>query len=210
MIRIVLVDDHELFRLGLRGIINKYQDVEILKEYGSAEDFMLEFEHINFDMALIDISLGGDNGLQLIQKLRLKKNDAKLVVLTMHKEEFYLIKALEAGVDGYLHKDIDAEELYNAIRKVKEGKKYFSSDITEILVNNVYAKSAGGRSIPKLSTREMEIIKLIVDGYSSKEIADKLVLSPRTIDSHRANILEKFGFKNTAELIKIAIKEKLI
>src|SRR5690606_12117039 len=131
----------------------------------------------------------------------------KVIILSSHKEEFYVLNALEAGVDGYIHKDAEPEELITGILKVLNDEKFYSVEISSLLINSIYKKP--GRGIPFLTKKEKQVIKHLMDGYSSKEIAAMLDVSPRTIETHRANVLNKFGLKNTTELIKKVIEQKI-
>ncbi|MBL6447054.1 response regulator transcription factor [Fulvivirga sp. 29W222] len=210
MIKIVIIDDHKLFRIAISSIIKQEEDMSLIAEYSDPDDALKNCETDNPDLYLIDISLGEKSGLQLVNSFRRKRKDIKLIMLSMHKEEFYLIKSIEYDVDGYIHKDVDPDDLVYGIRKVMKGNKHYSSEVSSILINNVFSKVNDFGSIPSLSNREKEIIKYISEGKSSKEIANNLALSKRTVETHRSRILNRFGIKNTAELVKIAIENKII
>jgi len=210
MHKIVLVEDHKLFRLAISGIVKQEEDLTIINEYSDPDDALLKLDHDQADLYMVDISLGEKDGLSLARRVKAKKPKAKLIILSMHKEEFYLIKSIENDVDGYIHKDVDPDELLLGIRKVLKGDKHYSSEVSNILINNVYSKVNEFGKIPTLSNREKEIIKYITEGLSSKEISDKLSLSPRTIETHRGRILNKLGLKNTVELVRLAIEQKLV
>lgn len=210
MIKIILIDDHKLVRSGISNLIaNDQNDIQIIKEYGDAQSPIDNINQDDCDIYLIDISLGKESGLKLSEKIRAKKKDQKIILLSMYKKDYYLMQCLELELNGYIHKDSDPSELILAIKKVVNGSKYYSSEMTHILINNVYSKNHTSGEVSKITKREKEIIKYIVDGCSSKEIANILSISLRTVETHRNKILQKLGLKNTAELVKLAIEEEL-
>ena len=159
------------------------------------------------DIIFVDISLGEESGLDVAKYIKNVNPKLKVIILSSHKEEFYVINALEADVDGYVHKDVDPAELINGIYKVLKGDKFFSVEISSLLINNVYNRPKSG--LPYLTNKEKEVVKYLMDGLSSKEIANKMDVSARTIETHRANALNKFNLKNTTELVKKIIEQKI-
>lgn len=210
MRKIVLIDDHRLFRIAILNILQKEGDLEIMEEFSNYHDALAGAAKNLPEVYLIDLKLGDDSGFEFIQKMRIKFPDVKLMILTMYKEEFYLIQAINFDIDGYIHKDADPIELVSGIRKVLNNEKFYSREISNILINKVYSQVNKIGETPTLSSREKEIIKYIADGLSSKEISKILFLSVRTIETHRSRILKKLGLKNTAELVKLAINENII
>ena len=211
MIKVVILDDHNLFRLGLKSILAEEKDIQLLEDYESPERFQDELlaKNIKPDIALTDLSFGNSNSFDLIRKIKEFDKMIKVIVLSMHKEEFYIINAIESGADGYLHKDIKEDELIKGIRKVAAGESYYSGFISQILINNIYNRPKRSNQ-PFLTNREKEVVNYLVEGLSSKEIAARLKVSPRTIEAHRYNILNKFGLQSTTELIKKVIEQKII
>ena len=203
-----MVDDHALFRVGLVAILGADPDLEVVAEFNSFDQMKPLLNRTLFDVALVDITLGEDNGFEIVKHLKNARPDAGVIVLSAHKEEFYIINALSANVDGYIHKDVDPSELVVGIKKVLKGEKYYSREISQVLINNIYSKPHQ-RGVPVLTIKEREVITYLMDGFSSKEVAAKLNVSPRTIETHRANILGKFGLKNTSELIKKVVELKI-
>lgn len=207
MINIAIIDDHALFRIGLVAILKNDPRINTVEEYANFQLVKHVVPHWNIDIALVDISLGKESGLEVARYIKSANAQTKVVILSGHKEEFYLINAMESGVDGYIHKDIDDNELLTGISKVNRGEKFYSMEISNMLINNIYNKPQ--RGLPFLTSKEKEVVKYLMDGYSSKEIAAKLDISPRTIETHRANVLSKFDLRNTTELIKKIVEQKI-
>jgi DNA-binding NarL/FixJ family response regulator len=207
MPKIVVIDDHALFRAGLVAILKKEPTFDIVGEYKSFAPVRPLIPNLNAHVVLVDISLGGESGLDVSKYIKNVNPALKVVVLSSHKEEFYVVNALEAGVDGYIHKDAEPTELVMGIQKVLAGEKFYSIEISSLLINNIYNKPQ--RGLPFLTNKEKQVIRYLMDGYSSKEIADQLDVSPRTVETHRANVLSKFGLKNTTELIKKIVEQKI-
>jgi len=205
MIKVALIDDHELIRKGINKLLSISDKVKVEVEFSDYKSALENFSKYDIDVALVDISLGDGNGFDLVQRLRKNYGDIKVIFLTVHKEGYYVIKAMEIGANGYLYKDVSIDELVHAIEAVNNGKKFFSKEISEILVNNLT-----GSKVPTMTSREIEILTFIVEGLSTKEIADQLNVSPRTVDSHRTNMLEKFGFKNSTQMVRVLTKDNFI
>lgn len=206
-IKIIVADDHQLFREGIIALLSKNKSLEIIGEAASAAEL---FELLNDKVphvVLMDISMPGTNGLDAIKLSRDKYPDCRFIVLTMHAEGQYVVKAVRNGAYGYLIKNADENELIAAIEAVALGKKYFNSEISELMIGNMALE---GESHKKLSDREMEVLELVSEGRTTKEIADQLFVSARTVDTHRVNMMKKLGVQNTAELIKKAAHLKLI
>lgn len=210
MHKIVLIEDHRLFRLAVSSILSQEENLNLIKEYDDPEDALGNIEYDNPDLYLIDITLGEKSGLEFVKSINRTHPDIKLIMLSMHKEEYYLIKSIEHDVDGYIHKDVEPDDLLMGIKKVLNGHKYYSSEVSNIIINNVYSKVSEYGEVPTLTNREKEIIKFIAEGLSSKEISEILSLSPRTIETHRGRILNKLNLRNTAELVRLAVEQKIV
>jgi DNA-binding NarL/FixJ family response regulator len=207
MRKIIVVDDHALFRAGLVAILKREPKFDVIGDYQSFAPLRPIIPSLNAHVVLVDISLGKESGLDIAKYIKNVNPSIYVVILSSHKEEFYVVNALEAGVDGYIHKDSEPEELIAGIHKVINGDKFYSIEISSLLINNIYNKPS--RGLPFLTNKEKQIIKYLMEGCSSKEIASELDVSPRTIETHRANVLSKFGLKNTTELIKKIVEQKI-
>ena len=207
MPKIVVIDDHALFRAGLVAILKKDRRIEVVGEYRSFSPVRPLIPTIEAHLILIDITLGKESGLEVARYIKNVRPALKVVMLSSHKEEFYVVNALEAGVDGYIHKDADPDELIMGIQKVLNDEKFYSVEISSLLINNIYNKPQ--RGLPFLTSKEKQVVRYLMEGHSSKEIAGILDVSPRTVETHRANVLSKFGLKNTTELIKKIVEQKI-
>jgi DNA-binding NarL/FixJ family response regulator len=206
-IRLILADDHPLIREGFKSLLGKSEGFEIVKEADNGAEVVQSIDETKPDVILTDINMPHMNGLQLIEKLSETHPQIKFIVLTMHEEREYVLKALKAGADGYLLKSAERLELENAIKTVFSGGKYFSPQITTLLAETV---TGDGGEVPELTPREKEVLQLVAKGNSTKQIADKLSISIRTVESHRINMLKKMGVSNSAELIRKSMEMGLL
>ena len=206
--RVLLADDHRLFREGLRGLLSVQSDIEVVGVAADGAELVSLTESVEYDVALIDIEMPVMNGLEAAEKILASHPEARLVALTMHNDEAYYYRMVELGVKGFLLKNSDIDEVVCAVREVCAGGSYFSQELLNSLVSNL--KESQVEAEPLLSEREMEVLPLICQGLSNQEIADKLFISKRTVDNHRANIIEKSGCKNTAGMVVWAIKNGLV
>lgn len=203
MIKLCLLDDHELFRIGLKELFKQQGEFQVIGEYQSNEQCLDNIGHELPDILLLDVTLKDGLSFHMVNVLRCSYPGLKFVVLSMHKGEYYVVRAIEVGVDGYLSKDISTEELFKALKKVARGDKFFSSGISEILINNLYQVPTDKvKGVKVLTEREKEILGRIVQGDTSKEISELLNISKKTVETHRANILKKFGFKSTTLMVR--------
>lgn len=206
--RVLLADDHRLFREGLRGLLSVQSGIEVVGVAADGAELVSLTESVEYDVALIDIEMPVMNGLEAAEKILSTHPEARLVALTMHNDEAYYYRMVELGVKGFLLKNSDIDEVVCAVREVCAGGSYFSQELLDSLVSNL--KESQVEAEPLLSEREMEVLPLICQGLSNQEIADKLFISKRTVDNHRANIIEKSGCKNTAGMVVWAIKNGLV
>ena len=210
-VKIALVDDHTLFRTGMRGLLVQRDDYEVVADVGSGEEFLALLPDLDVDVVFMDISMQGIDGCETTRRALSMRPDLRIITLSMYGDDHYYTLMVESGASGFLLKDSDIEEVYNAIDSVQSGDSYFSSALLGSLTRNM---SMSTIDIPKdedaLSDREIEILVEVCRGLSNQEIADKLFISKRTVDKHRANILEKTGCKNTANLVVYAIKNHLV
>lgn len=214
MIRIALVDDHSLFRRGMRMLLSSNPQFEVVMEAASGEEFLLGQAQAKADVVFMDFSMPGINGAETSERALAVDPDLKIISLSMFGDNAYYSRMVEAGAKGFLLKDSEFEEVLLAAQTVCDGGTYFSPQLMESIS---FAKTAEPYSVggeiaeeDRLSEREVEILVGICQGLSTQEIADKLYISKRTVDKHRANILEKSGSKNTASLVVYAIKHGLV
>jgi len=207
-IRLVLADDHPMIRAGFKTLLAQSNDFEISGEAGNGQELIRIVGQVKPDVTLVDVHMPGMSGLEALEKLHASFPEIKFVVLTMHEEREYVQKALKAGADGYLLKNIEREELEKAIHTVYKGGKYFSPAITAILADTVAHPPAAGAS--EITPREKEVLVLVAGGHSTKQIADQLGISIRTVETHRINMLKKLEVANSAELIRKAFELGLL
>lgn len=217
-IQIVLADDHRIVRDGIRSLLESSDSIKVVGEATNGEEAIDLVKKMNPDLLIMDISMPKINGIEAAAMLNKNtQNKTKVLILSMHDQEEYILQALDAGASGYLLKDTEKEELIQAIQKIVSGDKYYGTSISQKMMEAYVNRRSGGKAhlhtnydAIELTKREREILKNIVDGLSNKEIANKLFISPRTVDTHRANIMEKLSVKNTAELVKIALEKKIV
>ena len=204
MIRVLLADDHEIVRDGLKRILGASGDLQVAGEAASGDEALVLIKSNDYDVALLDMSMPGLSGIDLIKRLKIEKPGLKLLILSMHGEHQYAARALKAGASGYLTKDSAAEKLLGALRKVAAGGVHISDAAAASLVA---AERAPHQS---LSDREFEILKLLAGGRSPTAIASQLHLSVKTVSTHKANVQGKLGLAGTADLVRYALEHKLI
>ena len=208
---IVLADDHVMFRQGLKRILEERSDLEVVGEVDCGLELLKLLEKLVPDLVILDISMPNLRGLEAIHEIKMKHPRVKILVLTMHKDKEYLHQAITAGAEGYLLKEDADSELFSAIDRVRQGRLYVSPNLSEGLTDDWVKLSRGdhGPSFEpeRLTIREREVLKLIAEGKSSKEIGELLFISVRTVERHRANIMEKLNLKKTADLVKYAIQK---
>ncbi len=209
MIRLLVADDHALVREGLLRILAAASDIEVAGEAANGDETLALVRDNDYDLALVDLSMPGLSGLDLIKRLRLEKPKLRILVLSMHGESQYAARALKAGASGYLTKDAAAAQLLGAIRKVAAGGVHISETAAAELLG---AGAPAGSSPPHtlLSDREFEVFRQLVAGRSITEIAAALHLSVKTISTHKARILEKMAMASTAELVRYAVEHRLL
>lgn len=214
-ISIIIIDDHKIVREGLKSMLMGNPQMEVIGEGANENDLKDLLNNLQPNLITMDISMPGKSGIELTKYISSNYPDIKVLILTTNNDEDSIISSIEAGANGFLHKDSSLEELTSAINLVISGEGYFSENISGIIyksyINRIkYDKDYKPDDQKKLSERELEIIKLLSDGLSGKEIADKLFISPRTVETHKTNILTKLNLKNNIELVKYAIREGII
>ena len=209
MIRVCIADDHNIVRKGMEQILLKTPDIRVVGEAGTGEETLDFAANHDFDLLLLDISLPDRNGIEVLKELKIRHPALKVLILSMHAEEQYAVRALKAGASGYITKSTAIDELVAAIRKIALGRKYVSSSLAEKLAFAL-DPDADAISHAKLSDREYQVLQLICGGKSIKTIASSLALSPKTITTYKRRIQDKLGLSSTAELIRYALESKLV
>ncbi|MFV0290396.1 MAG: response regulator [Mangrovibacterium sp.] len=210
-IKVILVDDHTLFRNGLRILLDASGMCDVVGEASNGQEFLSLLTKTTPDVVLLDIEMPVMDGMEAARKSLELYPDLRIITLSMYGEEYYYYGMVDAGVKGFLLKNSDITNVMEAIDAVNSGLNYFSSELLDNLVKNFKTKpDRHVKEMDLLSSREVEILVLICRGLSNQEIADELYISKRTVDKHRANILEKSECKNTAQLVVYAIKNKLV
>jgi DNA-binding NarL/FixJ family response regulator len=209
VIRILIVDDHVMFREGLKQILAKHSDMQVVDEAGSGQEAMEKVLRRKLDVVLLDISLPGRNGPELLTEIKKNKPDLAVLVLSMHPEDQYAIRMMKAGALGYMTKESAPEELISAIRKVATGRRYISSKLAEEMA---VALDTNTCKLPHqlLSNREFQVMRMLALGKTLKDIADEIMISEKTVTTYRARILEKMKLKNNTEITIYAIENKLL
>ena len=213
MIRIALVDDHSLFRRGLRMFLSTHPDFEVVAEASSGEEFLELLQQAQPNVVFMDYSMGALNGADTTERAIAQLSELKVISLTMYGDNAYYTRMAAAGAKGFLLKDSGFDEVVEAVQTVCSGGTYFSSLLLTSLSQSLRSTQTHTHSIDEqdmLSEREVEVLVGICQGLSTQEIADRHFISKRTVDKHRANILEKSGCKNTASLVVYAIKNGLV
>lgn len=211
-IKLLVVDDHQVVRKGIVTLLEDEEDIIIVGEAENGLEALDKIKVLHPDVVLLDISMPKMSGLETAAIIDQNHKNVRSIMFSMHNNEDYIVKSVEAGAHGYILKDTTHEELLEAIRTVFNGEKYFNSHISSIIVNglaNRSKKSSAKNLAIKITKSEKVILNHIVNGLNSREIAEKMNLSVRTIDNHRAHIMKKTNVKNAVELVKLAIKENL-
>jgi two-component system invasion response regulator UvrY len=209
MLHVILCDDHPIFREGLKKILLPHSDIKVDAEAGSGAELMQKIEGRRFDVLILDISLKDMNGLDVVKALQASGNRAAILILSMHPEEHYALRALKAGAAGYLQKESVPEELVNAIRKIARGGKYVTPSLAERLA---YQLEPNTEKSPHelLSDREYQVLCLLASGKGVKEIAAELAVSPPTVATYRSRILTKLNLSTTVDLVRYALRHGLV
>jgi DNA-binding NarL/FixJ family response regulator len=216
MIKVLLVDDHTILRDGIAAILKNTEGIEVIGGLSSGEDAVSLFRNYNPDVSLMDILMGGMTGLEATRWIKEQDQSIKVIIITSEIRKEFVSTGIKCGIDGYLPKDVDKETLVDAIRKVMTGEKYFNAAITNLVFEDFYKGEKGGEKkrqrkvMEGLTKRENEVLQSVAEGKTNQEVADALFISIKTVETHKTNILEKLGLRNTAELVRYAIKNEII
>ncbi len=211
-ITLLLADDHRIVRQGLRALLNAVPDFQLAGEASDGPEALRLAERLQPNVLVLDLMMPGLNGLDVARQVARRSPRTRIIILSMHSNEAYVLEALRAGASAYVLKDSSAEELVQAIREVSAGRRYFSAPISEQAVT-AYARRAAGAPLDPYDTltlREREVLQLTAEGYSGTEISERLFISPRTVESHRANLMRKLTVRNQKELVRYALHRGIL
>lgn len=210
MIKVLLADDHRIVRAGLRRLVEESDDMEVVAEASDGRMAIQQTHKTHPDVVVVDISMPGTDGLEVISQLQSFYPKLPIIILTMYEEEQYVVRAIEAGAMGYLTKKSAPEQLVKAIRKVHAGYRYLTDEAAELLALRV-ARGAGGKSqLDSLSMRELQVLRRLALGHTNREIAESYHISIKTVDTYRSRLLKKLDLRNNAELSRFAIQNRII
>ena len=209
MIRLLIADDHQLFRQGLRRLLEDQHDLEVVAEASSCAEVMDIVRNTSIDVAILDLSMPGRSGAEMIKQVRAISPHLYILVLTMHSEEVHVLSALKAGANGYMTKEDAADELVSVIHKLAHGGRYVCQEIAERLAFGLTREVDDSLPHTRLSPREFKVFELLSIGKRGSEIASELALSEKTVSAHKANLLRKMNLHNNAELVHYAIRNRL-
>lgn len=214
-IRVVVADDHTVFRAGLRMLLNAEPDIEIVGEASDGDEAIAKTAELAPDVLLLDIAMPGRTGIDVISAIKAENLPVVILMLTMYEDEGHLNAALKAGAMGYVPKKAAETDLISAIRAVQRGEYFVHSSLTKSLVEDVIHGSTTDNNIlmdstKRLSRREQEVLKLVAQGYTNRQVADRLFLSVKTVDSYKARVMEKLNLRGRAELLRYALQHGLL
>lgn len=215
-IQILLVDDHPMIRHGIKALLEDVPQMSVVDEASNGEEAIKKYSGNDYDLLIMDIKMPGLDGIEATKSIKKLDKDAKILALSMYDEHRFITRMLQAGAKGYILKNTGKEELVTAIKKVMSGDTYFSSDVSNIMMSQFMSdgpskkKETTANLNISLTKREREIIEMIANEMTNSEIAEELHISPRTVDTHRRNLLQKLDVKNTAGLVKYALQNNII
>lgn len=207
---IFIVDDHDIIREGLKTILRRQPDYEVIGEAKDGEEALEKVSSLKPDILLLDITMPKKTGLEIIEQVLRKSPSTKILIISVHKANAYVLKALQSGVKGYLSKENAADDLLQALRKIVSGQVYLDAQASDYLLKKVSKPQEEMAAQSLLTDRETDVLRLVAEGKAAKEIAALLSLSPRTVENYKNNMLRKLGLHRTSDLIKYAIKNKII
>jgi DNA-binding NarL/FixJ family response regulator len=214
-IKVILADDHQLVRDGIRSLLKDAKNIEVIEEASDGYELLEKLKIMKPDVIVLDVSMPRLSGIEAAKKISEEYPDVKILVLSMFTSEEYIFNAIKAGARGYLPKNTSKKELLEAIYSINAGNEYFSSSISNIILKSYIKKTKAnddysGNRQNVLSSRELEILTLFAEGETNQEIAEKLFISIRTVESHKNHIMQKLELKTTVDLVKFAIKNNII
>ncbi|MDZ7778885.1 MAG: response regulator transcription factor [Gemmatimonadota bacterium] len=212
VLRVLLVDDHPMFRAGIKALLEAEGRVVVVGEAGSGEEAVDQVRSLKPDVVVMDLSMPGSSGLEATRRIAALELDTKVLVLTVHAEEEYLVPVVEAGASGYLTKTSADTDLHEALRVVARGQIFLPPTATTLLLQRYKERDdqSSSEGLYALSAREREVLALTAEGYSSREIGQKLFISSKTVDTYRSRIMEKLGLSHRSELVRFALEVGLL
>ncbi|MCG6919012.1 MAG: response regulator transcription factor [Deltaproteobacteria bacterium] len=211
--RIVIAEDHTILREGLRALLSSQESLEVVGEAGDGREAIRQVEELTPDLILMDLSMPKMNGVEAIREIKRRVPETRILALTVHKAEEFILEVLQSGADGYLPKDASSNELMMAIRSILMGKRYLSPSVSNVVIEGYLESRRTSESITpwdKLTKREREILKLIAEGHKNKDIAEYLCISVKTVEKHRANLMKKLDLHSAAALTAYAMERGLV
>lgn len=211
-VRIMLADDHPVMRLGIRNLLEGEPEFTVVGEVSDAQEVIPQVEALTPDVLVLDLVMPGLNGLEIARRLTRSVPHTRIIMLSMHANEAYVIEALRNGASGYVLKGSEARELVRSIRAVLDGRRYLSPPLSENAIAMYAEKAAGAPLDPyeTLSTREREVLQLAAEGHTSPEIAGRLSISARTVEAHRGNLMRKLGLRTQTDLVRYALRRGIL
>ncbi|MEI3214706.1 MAG: response regulator transcription factor [Lachnospiraceae bacterium] len=210
MIRVLIADDHKMVREGLRRILEFDGEIQVIDEADNGEECIKKIRSSKPDIVLLDINMPVMNGIEALQEIRKKKLKTKVIILTVHNEIEYLLRAVDIGIDGYVLKDSDAHELIRAVTSVYEGDKFIQPSLIPLLNSKLIARNLDAERLEQLSKREIEVLKLVAVGMFNKEIGVELGISERTVKNHLSSIFKKIDSSDRTQAAVFAIRNGLV
>jgi DNA-binding NarL/FixJ family response regulator len=210
---ILLVDDHQVVREGFRALLAAQEDFRIVGEAGNGLEAVRMAERLEPDVVVMDLMMPGLNGLEVARQISQRCSRSRIVVLSMHSNEGYVLEALRNGASAYVLKDSSSADLVRAVREALEGRRYLSPPLSEPAIDAYIERARMGETLDlyeTLTSREREVLQLSAEGYTTPEIAAKLFISPRTVESHRANVMHKLGLRSQTDLIRFALQRGIL
>ncbi len=207
---VFIADDHDIIREGIKNILRKQPDFEVVEEAENGEEVLDKIGKVKPDILLLDLTMPKKSGLEILEQIKRLSRNTRVLIISVHKSDAYVMRALKAGVRGYLNKENAADDLLPALRKIVSGQVYLSAQVSSYLLDRA---SLGPEAITQetvLSEREIDVLRLVVEGKTSREIADALFISPRTVENYKNNMLKKLNLHKTSDLIKYAIQNKIV
>jgi DNA-binding NarL/FixJ family response regulator len=212
-LRLLVADDHKIFRQGIKKLLDEESDLSIVGEAADGREAVQKATELKPDVILMDIAMANLNGLEATKKIKKVLPSARVIMLTMHKNEEYILQSFQAGASGYILKEGAVEELVSAIRSIYQDKSFLSPTISKTLIDAYLRKMETGKTetpFDLLTDREREVLQLIAEGYTNREVAKALFISVKTVEAHRAHIMQKLNIHDIAKLVKYAIQKGLV
>jgi two-component system response regulator NreC len=212
-IRLLVADDHKIFRQGITKLLEQEPDLQVVGEAADGREAVKKATELKPDLVLMDIAMANLNGLEATRQIKKVLPETKIIMVTMHKNEEYILQSFQAGASGYILKEGAVEELVNAIRSIHQDKSFLSPTISKTLIDAYLRKMETGKTetpFDLLTDREREVLQLIAEGYTNREVAKSLFISVKTVEAHRAHIMQKLNIHDVAKLVKYAIQKGLV